>query len=233
MASAQDAGENAARHAGECLLASAALYLLVSASTRKVAAGTAAAGVDRRVISGLTAARRAPLVALARAVSGLAEPGPVLAILLLAGAGAAWRRDWRAVGQLFPVVAAGTVVRRRLSVVIGRPRPPRSLWLSEPEGFSLPSKHTTLAALTAGASVAAAGGSDRHRRVAMLAAASLVGSSRVYLGVHWPSDVVAGWLFAVAWLSGGAALGDIYRLLRSDQGWTRAGGPASSRRAPA
>ena len=172
------------------------------------------------------------MVALAHAVSELAEPGPVLSVLLLAGAGAAQRRDWRAAGLLLPVVAAGAVVRRRLSVVIGRPRPPRSLWLSEPEGFSLPSKHTTMAALTAGACTAAAGRSDRSRRVAMLAAASLVGSSRVYLGVHWPSDVVAGWLFSTAWLSGGAAVGDIYRLLRSDHGWTRAGGPASSRRAP-
>jgi PAP2 superfamily len=236
MAVGPDAWQDAARDAGECLLASAALWLLISASTGTAAADTmadtVASGVDRRVISGLPAARRAPLVALARAVSGLAEPAPVLAVLMLAGAGAGRRRDWRAVGQLFPVVAAGAVMRRRLSVVIGRPRPPRSLWLSEPEGFSLPSKHTTLAALTAGACVAAAGGSDRRRRVAMLAAASLVGSSRVYLGVHWPSDVVAGWLFAAAWLGGSTAVGDIYRLLRSDHGWTSAGGPASSRSTP-
>ena len=35
--------------------------------------------------------------------------------------------------------------------MVARQRPPAAIWLAEPEGFSLPSKHTTLAALTAGA----------------------------------------------------------------------------------
>lgn len=136
----------------------------------------------------------------ARLVSGLADPQAVCAALALATVLAIRRGHWQAGCLAALAVGAGAGARRGLSRVIARPRPPSGRWLIEPEGFSLPSKHTTLAVLTAGACVRCAGGGRPARHVAPLLAAATVGASRVYLGVHWPTDIVAGWLFGEGWL---------------------------------
>jgi undecaprenyl-diphosphatase len=88
---------------------------------------------------------------------------------------------------------------------VHRPRPPAEIWLMKVTATSFPSGHATqslatfaalafvIAALAARAGAAAKG-------LAFIFAAG-VGWSRVYLGVHWTTDVIAGWLIAAAWIA--------------------------------
>ena len=154
---------------------------------------------DQAAFDRVRASRTRTGVAIAHAVSALAEPEVVYPVLVITSAVGVRRTGWR--HAVMPgLVLGGAAVRRILSRRIARPRPPAEAWLAEPEGYSLPSKHTTLAALAAGASARSLGMRGAPVRAAPLLAAAGVGGSRVYLGVHWPADVVAGWLFAEGWL---------------------------------
>jgi membrane-associated phospholipid phosphatase len=162
--------------------------------------------LDRAALTALQARQRpARIVTGARMVSALAEPG-ILSALMAAGYLAAPRRvSWGDAGMACVSVAGGAAIRRLLSVAIARPRPPANGWLTEPEGFSLPSKHATLAALAVGAWLRRIGTPGPFGALASFTAAAGIGASRIYLGVHWPSDILSAWLFAEAWLRLGDA----------------------------
>lgn len=156
--------------------------------------------LDQTVIRLAENGRNPVAVRAARVVSSLGEPGFVLIPIAAATAIAVRRVGWRLACVPCLTVATGAAVRRILSRAIARPRPPEAIWLTEPEGFSMPSKHTSLAVLAAGACASCTATGNLGRHGVPLLAAACVGSSRIYLGVHWPSDVLAAWLFAEGWL---------------------------------
>jgi undecaprenyl-diphosphatase len=185
----------AARHAYASALAFAGLAAVA------VRPGHCSIGrLDQAAIRLAENGRNPAAVRTARAVSSLGEPGFVLIPVAAATAIAVRRVGWRQACVPGITVATGAAVRRMLSRAIARPRPPEAIWLTEPEGFSMPSKHTSLAVLAAGACASCTATGNLGRHGIPLLVAACVGSSRIYLGVHWPSDVLAAWLFAEGWL---------------------------------
>lgn len=127
-----------------------------------------------------------------------------LIVLFAAGVFLCLKR-WREALTLLLASGGGLVLSQSLKLVYGRERPPLGLHAVEVVNASFPSGHAMLSAaiyLTLGALVARF--SDKRRiKVFVMSAAVvltlLVGVSRIYLGVHWPTDVLAGWCVGAAW----------------------------------
>jgi undecaprenyl-diphosphatase len=106
---------------------------------------------------------------------------------------------------LIAAVLGATALSESLKLGYARPRPDLVAHAVETLGSSFPSGHATLSAatyLTIGALLAHA--QERRRvkayiHVTAILLALLIGISRVYLGVHWPTDVLAGWCIGAAW----------------------------------
>jgi len=180
-------------------------------------------GVANRVAAGRTQALDEELMLRLRA-GGPSEPrgpswlpgtmrdltalgsAPVLVVFVLAVAGfLAVRRQHHALGLLLVATVGGILLNNLLKDAFARPRPAAALHLTEVRSMSFPSGHAmesaiiylTLAALLARLV---------RTRVLQLYFVTVaffitfvVGLSRVYLGVHYPTDVLAGWTAGLGW----------------------------------
>jgi undecaprenyl-diphosphatase len=130
----------------------------------------------------------------------------VLVLLTLAALGfLLLSRRWGAAIFLALSMAGGTLLSHALKSIFDRPRPDLVPHAVEVSSASFPSGHAMLSAvayLTLGALVAEVLPQQRFRVYLLLWAVFLtllVGTTRVYLGVHWPTDVLAGWCVGAAW----------------------------------
>ena len=145
------------------------------------------------------------LAAAARDFTALGSTA-VLIFVVAAGAGYLAMRGRRAEAVLLVgAVGGGTLLSSMLKHGFDRPRPGFGSPLVEVYTASFPSGHAMLSAvtyLTLGALVMR-GEARSWVKSYVLALAILttllVGASRIYLGVHWPTDVLAGWSVGAAW----------------------------------
>lgn len=148
--------------------------------------------------------RRSP--GLTRAMFGATSLGSVelLTPLSMVVTAALWASRERRTALFFAITAGGsTLINQTLKLIFGRARPDESLHLSRTTGFAFPSGHSMSSAAIYGAlAMVLARRSPELAIPAKAACAALifaVGSSRAYLHVHYPSDVVTGWGLGLAW----------------------------------
>ena len=178
--------------------------------------------LDRSIYEALYAGRSPALVAVARFLTFLGEP----TVLIAAGAAVLlwlWYAGRARLGLALLLIAlTGRGLSELQKYWIARARPDIEPHLVLVKTSSFPSGHaassmifymTMALALTVG---------TRWHRAAILGAillSLLIGTSRVMLGVHWPSDVIGGWSFGLLWVLLTIRLSE--RLFRADSARAR------------
>jgi len=165
-------------------------------------------GPDSAVLNWMLTHRSTHLTSAAVAVTN-SGTSPLL-YPLVAAAGLAVRlrtRRWAPVGTALAAIIVGVLTRLGLSTLVSDSRPPQADQLVRVHGYSFPSGHAATSALVAGSLAWLLTYHLVQHRLTRLAIWTtlagwtlLVALSRIYLGVHWISDIVGSWLLAAVWL---------------------------------
>lgn len=172
--------------------------LAVAEFTRELFEDDDVSRVDRQIAEQVVDLRSEHLTEFARAVTALASTEAILVVITVGVATAAFgQRRSQVIGVATAAIMAAVLVFT-LKSLVGRDRPLPPISLTDQATNAYPSGHAAFAAAVWGATVwVLVTGRSRLVRVLALGATVLVigtvGASRVYLGAHWTSDVVAGW----------------------------------------
>lgn len=181
------------------LAALGAMLVLVTSLAVAVRESATVGRMDLTLVGDLRPDALAPVTDWVFGVTALGSTGAIIPITALAVAVLITLRHWRGALALAFSVALTQAAVALVKALVSRPRPPAADALSVASGFSFPSGHAaTSAALYVTLAFLAARACRGPARATIVLAGTLlvlaVGASRVYLGVHYPTDVVAGWL---------------------------------------
>jgi undecaprenyl-diphosphatase len=158
---------------------------------------------DRAVYEALYAGHRPALLEVARILTALGEPTVLIGAAVLCTIWL-WYLGRTRLGLTLLLIA---MLGRGLSEVqkywVGRDRPDLEAHLVVVKTRSFPSGHAASSMIFYLALALALTSGTRWQRPAAAAAvllSLLIGTSRVMLGVHWPSDVIGGWAFGMLWV---------------------------------
>ncbi|GAA2142601.1 hypothetical protein GCM10009844_13940 [Nocardioides koreensis] len=190
--------------------------------TQDVVAREELTSLDPRVHAWVLDHRLAWLDRLMQAATWLGSNAVLVPLLLLAGL-ALWRarRTWTPLAWITIVYGAALLARAVVGEAVHRHRPPAADWLAAASGWSYPSGHTLQATAAYGVLVVLLASGRAARTRALLAGGAalvvaVVAASRVYLGMHWLTDVLGSvtlgvallcwWWVARSWLRSGPAV---------------------------
>ncbi|HWN99096.1 MAG TPA: phosphatase PAP2 family protein [Blastocatellia bacterium] len=186
------------------VLAAGALFLFAMLAN-EVAEGDAQR-FDDWVRGGVHQVASPTLTSGMRIVTVLGKPALLFGLSLVASLVFLARKNYRAAIMLVVAMAGSTLLDTVLKLSFRRARPTPFFDTSVPSSFSFPSGHALVSFCFYSIMAALISARTRSRAVRVIVWAlaallvMLIGFSRIYLGVHYPTDVLAGYAAALIWV---------------------------------
>lgn len=160
-------------------------------------------GLDTAVAAWVALHRLPWATAFMRAMTLLGSSGGMALLGLLAVGFFLWQKRRRPALTVVASLAGSWIMNELLKALFHRERP-GGLWLTPASGYSFPSGHSMVSMSFLLVMSWLLGAGQSHRRRWLLTAGAvivsgLIGVSRVYLGVHYASDVLGGWIGGALW----------------------------------